>query len=206
MAANYNNAAWFYDRLARLIYGRALIHAQVYLLQYIASNSKILIVGGGTGWILEEIAKIHPSGLQVTYAEVSAHMIALSQKRNTAGNEVVFINDAIENISLPGNFDVVITPFLFDNFTGQTLTTVFNHIQTLIKPGGIWLNADFQLTGKWWQKVMLKSMLLFFKLLCSIEASKLPDIEKQFEKHGYKEIAQKTFYREFIVSKVYREA
>jgi hypothetical protein len=53
---------------------------------------------------------------------------------------------------------------------------------------------------------MLKSMLLFFRLLCGIESSKLPEIEKQFEKHRYKEIAQKTFYGEFIVSKVYRKA
>jgi len=204
MAANYNNSAWFYDRLSRLVYGGSLINAQIYLLQYIPANSNVLIVGGGTGWILEEIAKIHPSGLQITYAEVAPSMMALSQKRNTAGNEVTFINDAIENISLSGNFDVIITPFLFDNFTEQTLTIVFDHIHALIKPTGIWLNADFQLTGKWWQKVMLKSMLLFFKLLCSIEASKLPDIEKQFEKHGYKEIAQKTFYGDFIVSKVYR--
>jgi ubiquinone/menaquinone biosynthesis C-methylase UbiE len=205
MGANYNNSAWFYDRLSRLVYGRALINAQVYLLQYIPSNSNILIVGGGTGWILEELTKIYPSGLRITYVEVASHMMALSQKRNIGENGVSYINDAIENVSVPGNFDVVITPFLFDNFTEQTLTVVFSHIHALIKPTGVWLNADFQLTGKWWQKVMLKSMLLFFRLLCGIESSKLPEIEKQFEKHGYKEIAQKTFYGEFIVSKVYRK-
>ena len=77
MAANYNNAAWFYDSLSRVVYGKALIDAQVYLLQYIQPNSTILIVGGGTGWILEEVARIHPTGLQITYVEAYAQMMAL---------------------------------------------------------------------------------------------------------------------------------
>ena len=204
MAANYNNSAWFYDKLSYIVYGGAVINAQVYLLQFIPVNSNMLIVGGGTGWVLEEIAQIHPSGLHITYVEVASDMMALSKQRNVGDNEVVFINDAIENITLPGNFDVVITPFLFDNFTEQTLKIVFDHIHNLLKPGGIWLNADFQITGKWWQKALLKTMYFFFKLLCSVEASKLPDVEKQFEGNGYHEIAGKTFYGEFIISKVYR--
>lgn len=203
MAANYNNSAWFYDRLSRLVYGRALINAQVYLLQFVEVSSKILIVGGGTGWILEELTRIHPSGLEITYVEVAVNMIALSQKRNVGTNQVVFINDAIENVTLKADFDVIITPFLFDNFTGETLQKIFAHIHPLLKSGGKWLNADFQLTGKWWQNVLLRSMFLFFKLLCNIEASQLPDIEKQFEQYGYKAISQQAFFGDFVIAEVY---
>jgi ubiquinone/menaquinone biosynthesis C-methylase UbiE len=203
MAANYNNSAWFYDSLSRLVYGRALINAQQYLIQYIKPDSNILIAGGGTGWILDEITKLHPSGLHITYVEVAANMIALSQKRDTGGNEVVYINNAIENVPLAPNFDAVITPFLFDNFTEQTLKTVFDHIHHLLKPGGLWLNADFQLTGKWWQQFLLKSMFLFFRIVCGIEASKLPAIEIHFTQNGYKPINQKTFFNEFILAKIY---
>jgi ubiquinone/menaquinone biosynthesis C-methylase UbiE len=204
MPANYNNSAWFYDRLSRIVYGRALINAQVYLLQYIPENAGVLIVGGGTGWLLEEIVKIHPSGLNITYVEVAAAMISLSKKRNTGGNKIVFINDAIENVVLTPNFDVVITPFLFDNFTDQTLQKVFNHIHLLLKPNGIWLNCDFQLTGKWWQGLLLKSMFLLFRVLCKIEASRLPGIEKTFAANHYKIIAQESFFNDFIVSQVYQ--
>src|SRR5665213_2689273 len=76
MPANYDNSAWFYDRLSRLIYGDALVRAQVYLLGFIPENAKVLIAGGGTGWILEKLADVHPAGLQITYAEVSAKMMA----------------------------------------------------------------------------------------------------------------------------------
>ncbi|WPU98257.1 class I SAM-dependent methyltransferase [Mucilaginibacter sp. cycad4] len=206
MAANYNNSAWFYDRLSRIVYGKALITAQVYLLGFIRPESKILIVGGGTGWILEELAKIHPAGLNVTYVEISTNMISLSQKRQTGQNEVAFINDAVENVKLPPDFDVVITPFLFDNFVDETVDNVFDHLHHLLKPGRLWLNADFQLTGHWWQNVLLKSMFVFFRLLCGIEASRLPAIEKHFDAAGYSVIEDKTFFGDFIVARVYEKA
>jgi ubiquinone/menaquinone biosynthesis C-methylase UbiE len=205
MAANYNNSAWFYDRLSRVVYGKALVNAQVYLLKHVPANSNILIVGGGTGWILEELSQIHPSGLNITYVEIAAHMTALSQKRNTGSNNVTFINDAIENVVLPAGFDVVITPFLFDNFTEQTFKKVFGHIAQLLKADGLWLNTDFQLTGKWWQGVLLKSMFLFFKVICGIEASKLPAIAPCFDEGGYKVVDRKTFFGDFIVSEAYKK-
>jgi hypothetical protein len=46
---------------------------------------------------------------------------------------------------------------------------------------------------------------LFFKLLCNIETSQLPDIEKQFKHLGYRVIAQKTFFGDFIVSNVFKK-
>jgi ubiquinone/menaquinone biosynthesis C-methylase UbiE len=205
MASNYDNSAWFYDRLAKVFYGDALKNAQVYLLQLIKPQSTILIAGGGTGWILEEIARIHPSGLTITYVEISAKMVALSRKRLVGSNQIIYINKPIEEVQLNTAFDIVITPFLFDNFKEDTLTTVFVHLDKLLKADGTWLNTDFQLTGKWWQNVLLKTMFIFFKVICGIETSVLPDIERQFNVHRYKVIAQKNFYGDFIGSKAYRK-
>lgn len=203
MAANYDNSAWFYDRLSRLVYGKALVQSQVNLLKYIPENSNILIAGGGTGWILEEITKVHPTGLIITYAEVSSNMIALSKKRNTGSNKVIFINEPVEGLETDQSYDVVFTPFLFDNFTEQTLQQVFTHIHNRLKTGGTWLNTDFRPAGKWWHTFLLRSMIIFFRLICGIEAKKLPDIEKQFEQHRYKVIDQKSFFGEFILSTAY---
>ena len=205
MAANFNNSAWFYDRLSRLVYGSAIINAQVYLLENIPAGAKVLIVGGGTGWILDEATKIHPSGLDITYVEVAANMMALSKKRGTGTNRLLFINDAIENVSLPADFDVVITPFLFDNFTEQTAQKVFGHTHEVLKPKGLWLNCDFQLTGKWWQNVLLRSMFLFFRTVCNIEGARLPGVEKLFGTNGYKTIAEQRLFGDFIISKVYKK-
>lgn len=205
-SVNYNNAAWFYDRLAGLIFGRALINAQIYLLQFIPADARILIVGGGTGWVLEEIVKIYPAGLTITYVEVSANMVARSKKRDIGKNRVLFINDAIENLCLTTDFDVVLTPFLFDNFNEETLNKVFSHMEKAIKPGALWLIADFQLSGKWWQYFILKGMFLFFRILCNVEAKRLPDIEACYTKYNYFTADQKTFFNDFIISKVYKKS
>lgn len=205
MAANYNNSAWFYDALSRMVYGRSLVKAQVWLLQYVPKNSNILIVGGGTGWILEELARIHSSGLNITYVEIATNMIALSKKRRIGNNQVFFINDAMENVALHTHFDVVITPFLFDNFTEQTTQRVFSHIHKLLKREGLWLNCDFQLTGRWWQHALLRFMFIFFRTVCKIEASRLPDINKRFNDNDYTLINEKTFFRKFVLSRIYRK-
>lgn len=206
MPANYDNSASFYDRLSRLVFGKALINAQVWLLPHIPKNAKVLIAGGGTGWILDEITKLHPSGLSISYVELSAKMMALSQKRHTGQNTVTYINKPAEQAHLPADFDVVITPFLFDNFTDATLPGVFKHLHNTLKTGGLWLYADFQLTGKWWQYAMLKSMLLFFKVLCGVPSWRLPDVDKQFNISRYAVIDRKSFFGDFVVSKVYKKA
>lgn len=203
MASNYDNSAWFYDSLSRLVYGKALVNAQVYLLQFVKPNSTILIVGGGTGWILEELARIHSAGLKITYIEISAKMMALSKKRWIADNEVTFINNAAEDVPVTILFDVLITPFLFDNFKEENLQKIFAHLHSQVKPGGIWLNTDFQLSGKWWQNVLLKSMFIFFRLICGIETSALPDIKMQFEQYNYAIVAEKNFFGDFISSAAY---
>ena len=203
MAANYDNSAWFYDRLARLVYGRSLVNAQVYLLQRIPANAKVLIAGGGTGWILEELTRIHPSGLKITYVDVSANMINLAKQRDCGNNEVTFINGAIENTHLPNDFDVVLTPFLLDNFLEENMTRIFHSIDLLLKKNGTWLNASFQSTGKWWQSVLLHTMFIFFKVICGIEASKLPQINKCFADNNYKPAEQKGFFGDFIIAQAY---
>jgi ubiquinone/menaquinone biosynthesis C-methylase UbiE len=205
MAANYNNSAWFYDSLARLVYGNALINAQVYLLKRISSNLKILIVGGGTGWILEEITRLYASGLQITYVEIAPDMMAQSKRRNVGNNQVTFINDAIESVDLPKDFDIALTPFLLDNFTEENLNKIFSSIAALLKPKAFWLNTSFQLTGKWWQQVLLKTMFIFFKVTCGIEASKLPGIDQCFEENSFKLIEQQSFFGDFIGAKIFKK-
>nr|WP_294789905.1 class I SAM-dependent methyltransferase [uncultured Mucilaginibacter sp.] len=203
MANNYDNAAWFYDRLSRLVFGNAIIQSQVYLLQYLPPASNILIVGGGTGWILDEIIRLHPAGLKITYVEISAKMMAISTKRNIGANHVTFINSAVEDIVLKPDFNVIVTPFLFDNFNEQTAQKIFNHLHSSLKPEGLWLYTDFEPTGKLWQKILLKTMHTFFKILCGIEATKLPDVKHLFAKQRYKHVNSKAFLGDFVKATVY---
>ncbi|WP_345948583.1 class I SAM-dependent methyltransferase [Mucilaginibacter sp. PAMB04274] len=204
MAANYDNTTWFYERLSKLVFGQAQMSAQEYFLKLIEPQSNILIIGGGTGEILESLTRLHPAGLQITYIEISANMLALSRKRNTAQNEVHFIEADIQHYSLDRPFDVVITAFLFDNFSEQDLSFAFSKIHQHLKPRGLWLNTDFQLTGPLWQRLMLTTMYVFFKIWSAVEVRQLPNVKACFKRYEYEAIDKKTFYGKFILSSVYK--
>src|SRR4030095_11660636 len=116
MRNDYNNIAGYYDRLSRLVFQRSIIKAHQYLIDFIADNNKILLVGGGTGWILGEIAKLKRKNISLVYVEKSSKMIELSKKRKHENLAVEFVHSGIEGYTTDEHFDVVLTPFLFDNF------------------------------------------------------------------------------------------
>jgi len=80
MLNNYNGIAKFYDMLSRIVFQKSIIKAQVYLIQFISEGDKIIIVGGGTGWILEEISRLEKKNISVVYVEKSSAMIDLAKK------------------------------------------------------------------------------------------------------------------------------
>lgn len=201
MGANYNRIAGIYDTLARLVYGKAIEQAQQYLLKHIPSGARILIVGGGTGWILEELTRVHKRGLQIVYVELSSAMIVLARKRNLGLNQISFINCDILSASLDNHFDVVITPFVLDNFSNKTLEKVFRKIDQHLKKGGLWLFADFQQQpNRPDQKLLLKVMYLFFGIFCNLEVKRLPDTALLFQRYFYRLVSNESFYRGFITA------
>ena len=187
-----------------MVFGKAQTEAQLFLIKAIPAASTVLIAGGGTGWLLEEIAGIHPSGLTITYVDSSAAMIALARKRDIGGNKITFITAAIEEAVSDQTYDVVITPFLFDNLTDEAMHKTFSVIGQKHAPNGSWLYCDFRRTDVWWQWLLLKMMYLFFRLFRSMEATTLPDAESDFLQYHYKISEQRLFMRGFIVSVIYQ--
>jgi len=206
LANNYDKIAKHYDWLSQIVFSKAQVNAQKNQLKYITTNSSLLIVGGGTGWILEEIAKIYPSGLKIVYVEISAKMIALSKKRDFKTNNVEFVNLAIENFKSAIEFDFILTPFLFDNFNQEQATLVFEKINLLLKSNGKWFFVDFTLqhgVGKWWKSLLLKSMYLFFRFFKMVSVSKLVEMKSYFLKHNYITIEERFYFKNFIEATVY---
>lgn len=206
MQGNYDAVACFYDPLAKAVFGNAINQAQLCMLELIPPETNILIVGGGTGWILEEITLLQPRGLQITYVEISKKMLRRSKQRGFGKNRVLFIHAAIQDVCLDGDYDVVITPFLFDNFSAKTLGQVFQKINRRLKKKGLWLFTDFQYPeNSVRQKVLLRSMYLFFGFLCRLETYRLPDAASLFHTYGYGCIREENFFNRFILSAAYRK-
>lgn len=206
MFNNYDNIAGSYDFLSKLIFGDKLVKAQTCLIPFIQANSTVLIVGGGTGWLLEEISQFHRQGLRIVYIEISAAMIVQSKKRDYQQNEVVFINQPIENFTTDEHFDIIFTPFLFDNFAQERSESVVALLSQFLKKNGAWLFVDFYLSAHApvWQKLLLETMIRFFKLICNIESHELIPMEPVFSQHNYQIVSQFYHCKKFIKSVVYQ--
>jgi ubiquinone/menaquinone biosynthesis C-methylase UbiE len=206
---NYDPVAPFYDSLSRLIFGRSQVNAQIEQLKHIPAGARILIVGGGTGWVLEEIARVHASGLAITYVEISAKMLSRAKTKESGNNLVHFVHAGIEQFTPPGKFDLIHTAFLFDNFSASRVNLVFDHLDDLLQEGGLWLFCDFKLKQQdryGWKHIMLKMMYLFFRTIAGVEAKKLHEVEALFNLKNYQIISRKAHYRGFIESIIFRKS
>jgi ubiquinone/menaquinone biosynthesis C-methylase UbiE len=207
MVTNYDKIASVYDLIRRVVFGNSIVNAQVCLLKYAPAYSRILIVGGGTGWIIEEITAIHSEGVIIDYVESSAKMIALSEKRNYAANKVNFIKQPIEDYTTTEKYDVVLTPFLFDNFSIDKIQIIVTKLDSYLKEDGVLLYADFvcdENKGPLWQRILLRIMYLFFRITCNIETQKVINMDRFFDLLYYK-VFEESHYNNFIKSIAYRK-
>ncbi|AUD02865.1 class I SAM-dependent methyltransferase [Spirosoma pollinicola] len=174
--SNFNWIAPVYDALAFMVFGHRLRRAQIIFLNRIPANASVLIVGGGAGWILEQVLlKCHPK--KIVYLETSSQMVALAGGRMLRKSLTGFVDFRVgdDTALVPDEqFDVIITSFVLDLFTETTLQTRFlPPLLNVLKPTGIWLVTDFVQPKVSWQKALLWVMIRFFRLTAGIEAKTL---------------------------------
>ena len=73
----------------------------------------------------------------------------------------------------PESQDCIITPYLFSCFNRSEKQQVFNHINQHLKPGGIWIDADFVAPQKNWQRLLERIMISGFQAISGISAKKI---------------------------------
>ncbi len=201
MESNFDKVAGTYDGLARLIFGNSIKKSQVHFLNRIPDSAKVLIVGGGTGWILEELGSIKEN-LSIDYVDSSNKMMELSKSRNAGGNHVNFIKGSYHQIQ-SGSYDTIITNFFLDVFDEVELASAIEHFTKLLSDKGIWICTDFQKTGRLYHKVLLWSMHRFFNMLANLQAKKLADFRKLLLNQGLQENERKEYFNGLIYSAIY---
>lgn len=208
MPNNYDPVARYYDFLSQLVFGQTEIDAQVGMLDLVRPGDRLLIIGGGTGWIFEKIAALCPPGLSITYVEPSRVMMALARKRRCGGNRVSFVQLPVEQFVTDERFDCILTGFLFDNFRQERAAQIVRGLDRSLAAGGHWLFADLHYPrtgGSWWQGLLLRSMYCSARWICRVEANELPDMEVCFADVGYVLVRRAFYYRGFIESMIYKK-
>ncbi|HEX6224383.1 MAG TPA: class I SAM-dependent methyltransferase [Chryseolinea sp.] len=200
---NFDFIAPFYDRLSKLIFGKAIISAQTAYLTDIRQGGNVLILGGGTGWILRAVTAINPT-CRIWYIDASSKMIALS-KQAAAGsqNPVIFIHGTENSIPDSVSFDAVITNFYLDLFLPASCDDAIKRIRVHIHSGTVWLVSDF-IDTTWWHGAMLRVMYAFFRTVSGIKTGRLCNWERLLQQNGLQEDRSTRFYGGFIKSAAFR--
>ena len=183
---NFDWIAPIYDMLARVVFGRKLQQAQRVWLDQIPAEALVLIVGGGTGWILEQVLVYKPK--RVVYLEASAQMLARASQRMIHQAVVGSVEFRVGDTTalLPGEcFDVLITPFVLDLFSEESLQNDFiPSLLSVLTSTGLWLVTDFVNPTIGWQKVLLQTMIGFFRLVASIHVKQLANWQRCLTEAG----------------------
>jgi ubiquinone/menaquinone biosynthesis C-methylase UbiE len=192
VGGNFNGIAPLYDALVFLVFGRRLAQAQAVFLQPKARLSfpkggAVLVVGGGTGQILQPLLEnCQPD--RVVYLEKSARMLIRASRRMAEMGLIGTVEFRLGNetrLRSDEQFDVIITPFLLDLFTEAKLTeALLPTLKNALADGGYWLITDFVRTGVWWQEALLWTMIRFFRLTAGIETRQLVDWQRVLKEAG----------------------
>lgn len=201
MKNNFDLIAPVYDGLAKVVFGRNLKKIQTHFLPLIPGNANVLIIGGGTGWIINELFNTGFKG-RLTYVEASEKMISLS-KKNCVKDSVNFIHGDESAIPLGQKYDVIITNFFLDVFSEPRLEQVITTLSEKLDKDGIWICSDFQNTGRFSHQLLLWLMFRFFKITSKLESKSLLNFDLKFKKIGHSRSENFTLMNGLIFSSVY---
>jgi tRNA (cmo5U34)-methyltransferase len=200
VAAGFDRLAPVYDVLARIVIGSGIRKSQLHFLNHLTTKNKLLILGGGTGWILPFILETNPT-LQIDYIDTSPKMIELARGR-VKDSSVRFIVGTEENIP-DIEYDCVITNFYLDLFDDTKLQSVILCIKNSLGSGGTWIATDF-VNEKMWHVGVLTIMYRFFQLTTGLKTLNLPLWEQGLRMAGGTQLEMKKYSRGFIKSTVLR--
>lgn len=211
--ADFGPAAWFYDALAGLVFGGALRRAQRATLAAglpAGPAPRVLVLGGGAGWVLGEIWRQRPRA-QVLYLEVSAAMLthtrARLQRHPAPPGAAVELRQGTETSLLPGEqFDVIITFFVLDCFSAAALPGALARLHAARRPGAPWLVTDFRPARRGWRRWLLQAMYWFFGFTVGLRVRQLPPWPAELAALGLRARWERTFFGRAIAGIVLNES
>lgn len=199
MKNNFDLIAPIYDLLAKVVFGNKLEKMQKEFLDHLPLNSRVLIVGGGTGKILEWLPP--EKRLAVTFVELSEKMMVKAKARNSQALTTDF--HQVDIMEFEGKFDYIIANFFLDCFEEDTLQLVLKKLASLINFEGKLVVGDFCANGNqrdrwinWW-------MHRFFKIASNLESKELKDIRSIMLASDFVETHFESFDRGQLFSGVY---
>lgn len=200
IASGFDFLAPVYDGLARRVIGKAMIASQLHFIPRFAQCNRLLILGGGSGWLLNHVCAANPD-LEIDYIDVSFRMLRMAERRVNKNQRITFIQGTEDSIQ-DRHYDAVLTNFYLDMFDENGLKEVLQKIKKSVAGHVLWLATDF-VNERIADSIRLWLMYRFFRIITCIKARHLPDWQEQMQHAGFELSDQKKFNNGFIVSNVY---
>ena len=195
----FDRVAWCYDALAGLVFGPALRRAQRAALVGLPPGAPhVLVLGGGTGWVLVEVLRRRP-GATVLYLEASAAMLARARRRLSRGcpaaaPQVAFRHGTQAALGPAETFDCLVTFFVLDCLAAPDVAPALARLRAALRPGGPWLLADFRPARRGWRRALLALMYAFFRLTTGLRARRLPRLRPLLGALGLRPAGRHVFF------------
>jgi tRNA (cmo5U34)-methyltransferase len=193
---DYDRISPYYDTLARVVFGKSIVASQQAYLGRITEESNVLVLGGGSGWIVESIMEAQPL-CKVWFVESSIKMIQQAQRRLKKEWNVVIIHGDENDIPESVSFNFVISNFFLDLFKEDELRYLISHVKTRCASNVSWVATDF-VREKVWHQFILKLMYQFFRITTNGRNLTLPDWNQSLTKSGFSLIESRGYYGGFI--------
>lgn len=209
MGQGFDNVAGFYDLMMQSVFGKTIIKAQTYYLKEIPPGmQKILIIGGGTGWINQAILQINPQS-EIFFIEISPKMILQAQKKLPRKflRQVYFIQGDEQRISEYAPYDVIISNFFLDLFYIERSQKICQLFYDVLNPGGLLLYTDFYAEQDPFKlrRLGINAMYQIAHLICEIEAKQYWNYEKCLQSLPFKQKLSRFFYANTIKSIIFEK-
>lgn len=196
---SFDRLAGIYRALECAAFGRDLEHARFVFLDHLGECRSILVVGEGDGRCLERLVFAAPRA-HIDCLDLSSAMLARAARRLSGREAAARVNfrhaDLLTEPLPPGHYDAVVTFFFLDCFTAVQAEAVMARIKTSLKPGALWLWADFSLPdrgiARWRARVWLALLYAYFRWQTGLSARELPPVEEYFVASGFRNIASRT--------------
>jgi ubiquinone/menaquinone biosynthesis C-methylase UbiE len=198
---DFNKIAPLYDCLARIVFFGALDRARKHFLDEIKGGQRILILGGGTGRVLDWISKLD---VQIDYVEPSSRMMAKAKKK-CAGPSISYFEQTFEQFEGKEPYEMIICNFFLDLFNEINLKSNIQRVKLLMRPNSLLIVTDFQVQkGRIWQIILSKIMHGFFRITTGLQSKKLKEINQYLLDQKFEVRKEKLFLGGFVYSRIYR--
>ena len=140
LGRNYDRAAWFYEKSAKIYSTNQIRSSKRYQLNHIEPGQSVLYLGAGAG---EDAVMAARHGAKVTCIDISQGMLDQVQRaldKDGVSAELICIN--AYDFDRVGHYDVVAANYFLNVFRRDDMAKMMSHTAKFVRDGGKYLIAD----------------------------------------------------------------